>query len=95
MEFLKLKGGCTGSSESINIKMSQCWKSHASAQFYHFRHKTITAFYKDTMYITFLSYFIDDHLNSVDPDQDPHFNIHTIIHIKNEIMTLDLLEIRP
>ena len=32
LEFLSLKGGCTGSSESTLVKMSNCWKSHAKAQ---------------------------------------------------------------
>ena len=32
-EFLSLKGGCTGSSESTLIKMPHCWKSHAAAHF--------------------------------------------------------------
>ena len=31
LEFLNLKGGCTGSSESIRIKMLHCWKSHVMA----------------------------------------------------------------
>ena len=31
-EFPSLKGGCTGSSESIHVKMSHCWKSHVTAQ---------------------------------------------------------------
>ena len=31
LEFLSLKGGCTGSSESTNVKMSNCLKSHALA----------------------------------------------------------------
>ena len=31
LEFLGLKGGCTGSSESTLVKMSNCWKSHALA----------------------------------------------------------------
>ena len=30
-EFLSLKEGCTGSSESSLVKMSNCWKSHAAA----------------------------------------------------------------
>ena len=30
LEFLSLKGGCTGSSESTLVKMSNCWKSHAT-----------------------------------------------------------------
>ena len=32
LEFLSLKGGCTGSSESPLVKMPHCWKSHAAAQ---------------------------------------------------------------
>ena len=31
LEFLSLKGGCTGSSESIHVKMHHCWKSHVAA----------------------------------------------------------------
>ena len=32
LEFLRLTGGCTVSSESIHVKMSQCRKSHVAAQ---------------------------------------------------------------
>ena len=32
LEFLSLKGGCRGSSESTLVKMSNCWKSHGAAQ---------------------------------------------------------------
>ena len=31
LEFLSLKGGCRGSSESTLVKMSNYWKSHAAA----------------------------------------------------------------
>ena len=31
LEFLSLKGGCRGSSESTLVKMSSCWKSYAAA----------------------------------------------------------------
>ena len=34
LEFLSLKGGCTGSSESTLVKMTYCWKSHATAQLF-------------------------------------------------------------
>ena len=34
LEFLSLKGGCTGSSESTLVKMPHCWKSHVTAQIY-------------------------------------------------------------
>ena len=33
LEYLSLKGGCTCSSESILVKMSNCWKSHAAQMF--------------------------------------------------------------
>ena len=32
LEFLSLKGGCIGSSESTHVKMPHCWKSHTRAQ---------------------------------------------------------------
>ena len=31
LEFLSLKGGCTGLSESTLVKMPHCWKSHVGA----------------------------------------------------------------
>ena len=31
-EFLSLKGGCTGSSESTLVKMPHCWNSRVTAQ---------------------------------------------------------------
>ena len=31
LEFVSLKGGCRGSSESTHVKMPHCWKSHALA----------------------------------------------------------------
>ena len=31
LEFLGLKGGCKGSSESTLVKMPHCWKSHVTA----------------------------------------------------------------
>ena len=34
LEFLSLKGGCTGWSESTLVKMSYCWKSYVMAQYY-------------------------------------------------------------
>ena len=32
LEFLSLKGGCTGSSESTDVEMPHCLKSHVAAQ---------------------------------------------------------------
>ena len=31
LEFLNLKGGCTGSSESTLVKMPHCWKPRVAA----------------------------------------------------------------
>ena len=31
LEFLRLKGGCTGLFESTVVKMPHCWKSHVVA----------------------------------------------------------------
>ena len=33
LEFLSLKRGCTGSSESTHVKMPHCWKSQVMAHF--------------------------------------------------------------
>ena len=30
LEFLSLRGGCRGSSESTHVKMPHCWKSHVT-----------------------------------------------------------------
>ena len=38
LEFLSLKGGCRGLSESTHVKMSNCWKSHALAQIFSSAH---------------------------------------------------------
>ena len=31
LEFLSLKGGCRGLSESTHVKMPHCWRSHILA----------------------------------------------------------------
>ena len=45
LEFLSLKGGCRGSSESTLVKMSNCWKSralaHMSLMYIYYRRKSI------------------------------------------------------
>ena len=35
LEFQSLKGGYTGSSESIDVKMPHCWKSHVMAHLFY------------------------------------------------------------
>ena len=37
LEFLSLKGCCTGLSESTFVKMPHCWKSHVAGQFYNIK----------------------------------------------------------
>ena len=34
LEFLSIKGGCTGLSECIHVKTPHCWKSYIMAQIY-------------------------------------------------------------
>ena len=34
LEFLSLKGGCRGLSESTHVKMPHCWKSHVAAHMF-------------------------------------------------------------
>ena len=34
LEFLSLKGGCIGLSESTLVKIPHCWKSHVTAHIY-------------------------------------------------------------
>ena len=41
LEFLSLKGGCRGSSESTHVKIPNCWKSHALAQFFFYTYTLI------------------------------------------------------
>ena len=45
LEFLSLKGGCRGSSESTLVKMSNCWKSHAVAQILFSSHGGLPSYY--------------------------------------------------
>ena len=59
LEFLSLKGGCRGSSESTHVKMSHCWKSHALAQFMLKQYKCVqTGKFLDAQSLTY--YLIDD-----------------------------------
>ena len=37
LEVLSLKGGCTGSSESLFVKMPHCWKSYVAAHIVFFQ----------------------------------------------------------
>ena len=61
LEFLSLKAGCRGSSESTLVKMSNCWKSHAAAQMDSFRLRCISIsehlskFRKQTFYYSLCS----------------------------------------
>ena len=41
LEFLSLKEGFTGSSESTHVKMPHCWKSLALAQFIIANHQEV------------------------------------------------------
>ena len=65
LEYLSLKGGCRSSSESTLVKMSNCWKSHA----------TTYIFRKDVMLFLTLCRLENPKIgtlaNSEDPDKMP------------------------
>ena len=50
LEFLSLKGGCRGWSESTHVKMPHCWKSHALAQI-------IVRCFEVVWHLLFVSYY--------------------------------------
>ena len=54
LEFLGLKGGCTGSSESTLVKMPNCWKSHVTAQMV-FAEQPNNCFHIHVRILTFLA----------------------------------------
>ena len=64
LEFLRLKGGCRGSSESTLVKMSNCWKSHALAQLIYASLISYTVM--DTILFSFLSSTLCPPVSSAD-----------------------------
>ena len=40
LDFLSLKGGCTGSAVSTLVKMPHCWKSHVAAHLSYFNKRS-------------------------------------------------------
>ena len=70
LEFLSLKGGCRGSSESTLVKMSNCWKSHAAAQLF---------FYSVTFSHELIHFYILQDLLLIQFDDRLNWNETTII----------------
>ena len=65
LEFLCLKGGCTGSSESTLVKIPHCWKSHVTAHMHLQIREELTRNLNKTMmenyrYDTTITQAIDD-----------------------------------
>ena len=54
LEFLSLKGGCRGSSESTH-----CWKAYATAQMFlqHFSQGYVKTYFRYLVYFMFISFF--------------------------------------
>ena len=49
LEFLSLKGGCIGSSESTLVKMPHCWKSHVTANLFSYEFSHLVWYNKHRM----------------------------------------------
>ena len=63
LEFLSLKGACTGTSESTLVKMPHCWKSRVAA---HFTTSSTSTFHSGYRLIGIWE-------NSEDPDEVLHY----------------------
>ena len=82
LEFLSLKGGCTGSSESTLVKMSNCWKSHALAQIIILRLAQMHIHSNQYNYrkcITYIYFIIKQMLTSVSVDMGKNGTVNLII----------------
>ena len=75
LEFLSLKGCCTGSSESTLVKLPHCWKSHALAPFLvsidHVNSLRCHFFFQMFCYTFSATNIGLILLNSTDPDEKP------------------------
>ena len=54
LEFLSLKEGCRGSSESTLVKIPHCWKSHVIAQMLFQARKRVRAYWDEVMFELFV-----------------------------------------
>ena len=52
LEFLSLKGGCTGSSESTLVKIPHCWKSHVTAHITKLEIVSVCIFFMESLCIS-------------------------------------------
>ena len=60
LEFLSLTGGYTGPSESTHVKMTHCWKSHSTAQWFEYQYSILWYFGMCKIYSTFPTCLIMD-----------------------------------
>ena len=58
LEFLSLKGGCKGSSESTLVKMPHCWKSHAMAHLFYVFMNTTMQYIQDNACLFGLRFYV-------------------------------------
>ena len=63
LEFLRLKGGCTGSSESKLVKIQHCWKSRVAAHTSNKKHQCRScSFFSTILLYTFKLLYSSVHL---------------------------------
>ena len=59
LEFLSLKGGCRGSSESTLVKISNCWKYHATAHLEFKKYENMSIYLLNDYLATFYMHGIE------------------------------------
>ena len=81
LEFLSLKGGCTGLSESTHIKMPHCWKSQVTA---HVQMGKMADRTKKSIFYLFEHLFLDMTQVSDPGPHVPHIKLSKDAEIRNQ-----------
>ena len=98
LEFLSLKRGCTGSSESTLGKMLHCWKSQVAALFllpgiyFGYPNNGIARTAKATAVITKPIHHAPTHLVSRGPN--PRLEAENVIHIDDARSDMKTIQLR-
>ena len=90
LEFLSLKGGCTGSSESTHVKMPHCWKSRATMTKCNISRNSMRT---RPAVLTNLFYHMTSRLGMIKRHVLNSMISHTFVEIDHEIISTDILRV--